>query len=47
MGLMGLQKTLLMPLAERVFNLKEKVFLVRTDASLPLGHGSVMVSDAA
>lgn len=34
-------------LAEMVFNLKEKVFLVRTDASLPMGQGSVMVSDAA
>lgn len=34
-------------LAEMVFNLKEKVFLVRTDAFLPLGQGLVMVSDAA
>lgn len=34
-------------LAETAFNLKEKVFLVRTDASLPLGQGLVVVSDAA
>lgn len=34
-------------LPEMMFNLKEKVFLVRMTASLPLGQRSVMVSDAA
>lgn len=34
-------------LPETGFNLKEKVFLVRMTASLPLGQHSVMVSDAA
>lgn len=34
-------------LPEMVFNLKEKDFLVRMTAYLPLGQRSAMVSDAA
>lgn len=49
MGLIRQQKTFFDALSAMVLNLKEKkiFFLVRMDASIPLGQGVVVVSDAA